>query len=226
MENVIKHFNEEAQIYDINIQNLIPYYNKMLEAILVSLPFKKGEKIEVIDFGCGTGTIAKAMKIKYPEAFISCLDIAENMLKVAEDKLRQLNNITYIHSDVDCFEFDKSYDLMVSSLALHHLRTDESKYKFYKKCYDNLKPGGLFFNADVVLASSDALQKVYMKRWIDFMRKNVSEEEIENVWLPTYYNEDCPVKLTDHLKWMYEIGFKEVDVIWKYYNFAVYTGKK
>jgi tRNA (cmo5U34)-methyltransferase len=30
----------------------------------------------------------------------------------------------------------------------------------------------------------------------------------------------------DHLKWLKKVGFKDVDVIWKYYNFGVYGGIK
>ncbi len=30
----------------------------------------------------------------------------------------------------------------------------------------------------------------------------------------------------DQLAWLAEIGFTDVDVVWKYYNFAVYGGRK
>ena len=226
MEHVKKHFNDEATIYDINIKNLIPYYNQMVEAIISSIPYEKTKRIKVIDFGCGTGTISKAVKMKYPDAEITCVDIAENMLEVAKDKLKEYDDINYVLADFQSFELDKKYDLVVSSLALHHLTTDKCKQNLYLKCYENLNQNGYFFNADVVLASSDMLQQVYMDKWIEYMKRNVSEEEVQNTWLPTYYNEDCPAKLADHIKWLAEIGFKDVDVIWKYYNFAVYCGRK
>lgn len=38
--------------------------------------------------------------------------------------------------------------------------------------------------------------------------------------------EDRPAKLIEQLNWLAEIGFTDVDVIWKYYNFAVYGGLK
>ena len=58
------------------------------------------------------------------------------------------------------------------------------------------------------------------------MRKHVSEEEIDNKWLPKYREEDKPAKLMNQLQWLVDIGFIETDVIWKYYNFAVYGGRK
>ncbi len=63
-----------------------------------------------------------------------------------------------------------------------------------------------------------------MEKWKSFMKKHVSEEEIENRWLPQYREEDRPAKLMDQMTWLSDIGFTQVDVVWKYYNFAVYGG--
>ena len=65
-----------------------------------------------------------------------------------------------------------------------------------------------------------------MKKWIEYMKKNVSEEEINTKWLPKYYKEDSPAIMGQHIKWLEEIGFRDADIIWKYYNYAVYGGYK
>ena len=93
-------------------------------------------------------------------------------------------------------------------MALHHLITDCEKKSFYKKIYNGLNYNGCFFNADVILASNDLLQNKYIIKWIDFMKKNVSQEEIENKWIPKYKEEDKPAILLDQIKWLEEIGFK------------------
>jgi len=58
------------------------------------------------------------------------------------------------------------------------------------------------------------------------MSRSVPGEEIEGKWIPKYQDEDHPAKLTDHLAWMVEIGFADVDVIWKYFSLAVFGGIK
>ena len=65
-----------------------------------------------------------------------------------------------------------------------------------------------------------------MYQWRAFMRRNISDDEIENKWIAKYHVEDHPAKLVDQLAWLTEIGFAEVDVVWKHYNFAVYGGVK
>lgn len=227
MENRIKnHFENEAKEFDEIIVKLIPYYNQIVDAMVDAIPFPNDRDIKVIDLGCGTGTISKKVLEKYPKAKITCVDIAEKMLEIAKYKLGDSENFRYISGDFNSFEFDDTYDVIVSSLALHHLATDEDKNKFYGKIYETLNEGGVFYNSDVVLGSSDYLIQMNMGKWKEFMIKNEGLEKVENKWLPNYYAEDSPCSLMKHLKMLEENRFKEVDVIWKYYNFSVYGGKK
>jgi tRNA (cmo5U34)-methyltransferase len=227
IDEVKKHFEQEAEEFDEIILKLIPFYEEMVEALVTAIPFATEKQIKVMDLGCGTGTVAKKIKEKFPKAQITCLDLAEEMIKMTKLKLKDH------HEDVTCyvedfyeFEFKKDYDVIVSSLALHHLVTNEDKKMFYEKIYNSLAPGGVFYNGDVVLAANDELQDVYMRKWVDYMQQSCSRDEIESKWLPKYRAEDNPAKLIEQIKWLEEIGFEDVDVIWKYYNYAVYGGRK
>jgi tRNA (cmo5U34)-methyltransferase len=226
MEKVKNHFKEEAQEYDRIIKNLIPYYHQMVEAIVSTLPFEYSANIEVLDLGCGTGTVSRAVKDAFPKAYLTCLDIADNMLQMARLKLADASETIYVNSDFYHFNFNKQYDAVVSSLALHHLVTVEDKLDFYKKIYFGITTGGIFINADVVLASTDIHQQRYMEHWKSFMCRNVSREEVENKWIPKHYEEDIPASMMEHFDMLKEAGFNTVDVVWKYYNFAVYIAAK
>jgi len=52
------------------------------------------------------------------------------------------------------------------------------------------------------------------------------KEEVENKWIPKYYEEDRPVSMMEHLDMLNKAGFKIMDVVWKYYNYAVYMAIK
>jgi tRNA (cmo5U34)-methyltransferase len=224
MEQVRQHFEEEAQEFDRIIVALIPDYAQMAKALVAALPFDSEALIKVLDLGCGTGTVALSILRAFPNAHLTCLDLAENMIAMARAKLRAYPDVRYVLGDFKDFSGD--YDAVVSSLALHHIQTDDAKQSFYRRIYDALRPGGAFYNGDVVLASSDFLQDIYMEQWRAFMSRSVPETEIETKWIPKYYAEDHPAKLTDQLVWLTDIGFVGVDVIWKRYNFAVYGGVK
>jgi tRNA (cmo5U34)-methyltransferase len=224
MDKIKQHFEEEARDFDRIILTLIPDYPQMVEALVAGLPFESDAPVRVIDLGCGTGTVSQAVLHAFPNAHVTCLDLAENMIAMAEYKLARHPHIRFIASDFATF--DGEYDAVISSLALHHIATDEDKKRLYHRIYARLRPGGIFYNADVVLASSDLLQATYMRQWRAFMRRNISDEEIEGKWIPKYQAEDRPAKLLDQLAWLKGIGFADVDVLWKRYNFAVYGGAK
>jgi tRNA (cmo5U34)-methyltransferase len=84
-------------------------------------------------------------------------------------------------------------------LALHHIETDSEKKEFYTKIFKILTNSGQFINADVVLATTDYQQNINMNRWIDYMNRSVSTEEILNKWIPSYKAEDRPSKLIDQM---------------------------
>lgn len=225
MENRIKnHFEEEAIKYDGIIIKLIPYYKEMVQAIIATIPFQSDQEIDIIDLGCGTGTISHTIQQQYTHAKFTLVDIAENMLKIAEQKLGK--SCTYINSDLNSFDFDKQYDVIVSSLALHHLETDSDKQLFYNKIYKALKDGGIFINGDVIKAQTDKLQNTFIEKWVAYMNRSVDIKEINGKWLPNYYAEDRPIPLMRHLEMLKDADFKDIDVVWKYYGFSVYKGGK
>lgn len=224
LERVKTHFEEEANEFDIIIKKLIPHYDEMVDILVSMIPFSTLSQFSMIDLGCGTGTISKAVQEKFSNVDITCVDIAEKMLEIASVKLN--GNISCIQADFDTFEFSGKFHLITSSLALHHLETDSDKLEFYKKIYSSLVDGGMFINIDVVLGCDSTTQNIYIEKWKEFMSKNVSEAEIMDKWIPKYYAEDQPTQLTTHLDMLRECGFSCIDVVYKYYNYAVYMAKK
>lgn len=226
MEKVKQHFEAEAQTFDTLIRRLIPYYEQMLDALVSALPFEPSQAIRVIDLGCGTGTISRRIKDVYPQAQITCVDIAENMLKIAQMKLGESEAVRYQLANFEDYEFDAAYDVVVSSLAIHHLVSEHDKFRFYQKIYACLNPGGVFYNADIILGSNSHLQQCYMEKWQEYMLLEIAVEEVEQKWIPQHYAEDHPASLMSQMDWLRDLGFVHIDVIWKYYNFAIYGGYK
>lgn len=196
----------------------------MVEAIVSSLPFRNSDAIRVIDLGCGTGTAAARVLSAFPNAHMTCLDVAENMIAVAQAKLGAYPQVKWVVGDFDAVESRGPFDAVVSSLALHHLPSDSDKRDFFGRVRARLRPGGAFYNGDVVLGSTEFLQSVNMANWRTFMRRSVPEADIDGNWIPRYYAEDRPAQLVKQLDWLQQAGFVGVDVVWKRSNFAVYGG--
>jgi tRNA (cmo5U34)-methyltransferase len=225
MKQVKDHSEEEAEIFDELIKTLIPFYDDMVESLILALPFHRGKKIKVLDLGCGTGNISKGVKERFSNAQITCVDMAENMIQIAKSKLAPYSDIEFKVADFRDLNFQEDYDAVISSLALHHLRPEEQE-SFYHRIKGFLKEGGVFYNADNITGTSSHLNQIYIDKWVDFILETHTQEEVEKIWLPKHREEDSPSPLRSHIQWMEEAGFRDVDVMWKHYYFGVYGGKK
>ena len=220
-------YDNEADAFDYVIPNLIPFYSEIYNILTDSIPFNQYANLKILDIGCGTGTLAKILKEKFPNAKITCLDFSSNMLKVAKSKLTEYrDDINFLMGDFSKFDLKNKYDVVVSSFALHHIPSDEQKISMYKKIYESLNFNGIFYNADLVLGSSSHIKNLNLQKWKEHILGYFEEIEALDKLLPKYQADDNPSVLFTHLKWLDNVGFKEIETIWKYYNFAIYGGRK
>ncbi|MDD5634669.1 MAG: methyltransferase domain-containing protein, partial [Candidatus Omnitrophica bacterium] len=123
------------------------------------------------------------------------------------------------------FDYRGKYDVIVASLVLHHVEEKE-KTRFYRKIYNSLSKNGVFLCVDIFLSRNSHLQKLHMDKWRSFMRANGLPKKKINEMISRHQREDRPVVFEDELAIMRKAGFRHVDVVQKYYNFALYGGVK
>lgn len=220
-------FEEKAKEFDSTIPLIIPFYNKIFDILIESIPFQRETPIRILDIGCGTGTLALILKNQFPFSHITCVDFAENMIKIAKSKLEKFDNsIEFCTGDFNKYCAAEKYDLIVSCFALHHIPTDEEKIQTYQNIFNHLKENGVFFVADIVLGSNKHIDDLNSAKWKDFLYKNFTPNVIEKELLPVYQAGDNPSSLFKHFMWLKSAGFQEIEAIWKYFNFAVFGGKR
>jgi tRNA (cmo5U34)-methyltransferase len=88
-----------------------------------------------------------------------------------------------------------------------------------------LKDGGIFVNADQVLGATPAIEAEYQRRWREKILGS-SLSGVEKSAALERMKMDRPATLADNLRWLRDCGFRDVDVFYKYYNFAVMAGRK
>ena len=223
-KQVDEKFNEVAAEFDTLMAKIIPDYQLFQQTLVDVLPYESETKFRVIDLGCGTGNIGKLIADKFPNAEIICVDFSEEMLKSARCKIG--DRAEYIQADFNDFEFPGQFDAVVSSLALHHLESDADKEHFYEMMYAAMNDGGVHLNFENVLSDCEEVQSYCIDRWRQYMQQSFSDEEIDNVWLAGYYDDDHPITLAKHGEIMRRVGFRSFDVILKEHNFALLYYRK
>lgn len=220
-------FDKLAEGYDKSIRQRYLHYDQMVMALVEAIPFEPNRPIRVLDLGCGTGTLAKAIRNKFPESAITCLDCSESMLALARKKLSGSAPTSFLLGDFLSSDYRGPFEVVVSCMAFHMVTSDEDKKNIYRKIHACLVRGGTFYNADLRLGASPYLAQLFFKDMINQMRVGkVPEEEIQAHWLPDALTKDHPATLESHLRWLAEIGFFNLDVVWANNTLAVWGGSK
>ncbi|RAP74933.1 class I SAM-dependent methyltransferase [Paenibacillus montanisoli] len=216
-------FNETAAVYDGQRRKLIPCFDDFY-GIAAALAETETEAPSILDLGAGTGLLSSFLLQRYPQAKLTLIDLSDNMLDIARKRFKDVPGVTYRCEDYTKFAAECSFDLIVSGLSIHHL-SDEDKRVLYKASYANLKPGGVFINADQVLGHTpyvDALYKTDWKRKVE--ASGLSAAEIAAAYERTKL--DRMAGLQTQLDWLEQASFADVDCVYKYYNFVVMVGRK
>ena len=104
---------------------------------------------DVLDFGCGTGTLALLVKQGYPPAHVRGLDVDEIMIGAARRKA--VAHGLPVHLDQyegGRFPYpDASFDRVLSSFVFHHL-DDLSKKTALREIRRVLRPAGELYLVD------------------------------------------------------------------------------
>jgi|SRR3989344_1230006 len=133
-------------IYDFFV--VLLGYGKTHKITVINLLNLKSED-NLLDVGCGTGTLLTLAKEKYPNTDMIGVDIDSEVLSIARRKSQKANlKIEYVEASSAKLPFaDESFNVVVSSLVFHHLPTD-IKIQTIKEIYRVLKRNGRFLLAD------------------------------------------------------------------------------
>ncbi|GAB7388612.1 class I SAM-dependent methyltransferase [Bacillaceae bacterium] len=222
-QEVREKFDEIARRYDEQRRKLIPCFDDFYQ-IPVSVASVDTDAPNILDIGAGTGLFSSFMLQRYPRAKVTLIDLSENMLAIAKERFRRRSNVRYITGDYTKYKFGGTFDLVISSLSIHHL-TDEEKRDLYRYVFSIMNENGIFLNADQVLGSTPYLENLYKTDW----KRNVeasglSREEILAAYERTKL--DKMSTLEQQLAWLKDAGFADVDCIYKSFNFVVLFARK
>lgn len=224
MKSSVKHlFDIVAQDYDMQRKQLIPCFDDFYGMALDLMESSK-DTPHILDLGAGTGLLSGMLLQKYPNARLTLMDISEKMLRMARPIFAGTDQVQYVVGDYTKHAFTSSYDMIISSLSIHHL-THADKKNVFGTVYKMLEPGGLFINADQVQGKTPETDAYYRERWLDAIHRSGLSDEAISASIERR-KVDINAKLDDQLLWLEEAGFSVVDCMYKYLDFAVFYAQK
>jgi tRNA (cmo5U34)-methyltransferase len=219
-------FNSSINYYDDWMRKALPNYDDIFKTALEIIPFPIDSPIDVLDLGAGTGLFSKHVFEKYPNAKFLLYDLADKMIAVAKDRFHSYpQQFEFMIGDYRTLQIEREYDLVISSLSIHHL-TNNEKQELFHSIYGVLRKPGLFINIDQIHGETDYLRDLYWNHWlVQVKQAEQSEDRIqESIDRRTKYDRDA--LLTDQLLWLKESGFINVDCVYKNFFVGVFFAMK
>ncbi len=219
-------FNRTVEYYDSWIRKAVPGYDDLFAAAKELIPWASDAAIDVLDLGAGTGLFARQVLEKCPQGRFVLWDVAGKMLDVARERFRDRpDQFSYVVDDYRNLRDAESFDLVISSLSIHHLE-DREKSDLFRRVYAVLRDGGVFIDIDLIRGPTASLEEFYWNNWLGKIRRaGASEEEIQ-AGIERRVAFDKEALLEEQLLWLREAGFTDVDCVYRNFKMGLFLGVK
>jgi tRNA (cmo5U34)-methyltransferase len=187
----------------------------------------------VLELGCGDGRLTEALLRALPGTHLTAIDAAPEMLGLARGRLAPFAGRAELRRSriEDAGNWAPGgYGAVVTSLAMHHL-DDPAKQAAYRDIATALCPGGAFVLADMFRPTGDPALALAAEQWDAEVRhagQAASDAFTQAQWNTFRFPDpvDMPATIRDHLHWLEQTGFTEIDVAWAYAGHAVLHARR
>jgi tRNA (cmo5U34)-methyltransferase len=186
------HFHPDA--YIALMESELPDYYRLQDETAAAAGAGASRLLEL---GTGTGETALRVLRRHPGAALVGVDVSEDMLVVARERLPGADlRVARLEDPLPAGPFD----LVFSARCIHHL-DGPGKADLFRRAAEVLEPGGRFVIGDVVVPDDPA-----------------------DAVTPLSPDYDLPSRVDEQLAWLAEAGFA-ADVVWRARDLAVFLGR-
>lgn len=196
---------------------------------------------DVLDLCCGEGLLTEALLRALPGVTVHAYDGSESMLETTRRRSEAADRLRTRVIDLaarDWREFDPPLRAVVSSLAIHHL-DDAGKRALFADLRAALAPGGVFVLADVIRPTTAIGHEVAARMWDEEVERRALALDGTKAGYEAFRRADWnhfrhevldpidqPSTVAEHLTWLQEAGFRDVDLHWMMAGQVLLSGWK
>lgn len=215
----------------------IPYAGVQFDIVERVLRAYNIEILRLLDLGSGDGIATAAMMDRFSVKEAVLVDFSEPMLEAARQRFAASGaDVHIVFGDMVVRDWladvgpSAPFDMVISRYAIHHL-SHERKRSLYADVFDLLRLGGMFINIEHVASPNLEYQAAFDGMLVDGIHGLAADRQTREDAERAYRNRQdaetnilAPVE--DQCTWLREIGFTDVDCMFKALELAVFGGRR
>ncbi len=217
-------FNDRVvSVFDDMVTRSVPFYIEMQRMMTEIARDVVAPGTKVYDLGCSTGTTFMNLdRVLPPDVGFVGIDNSEPMLEQCRENLDAAGvtrDVELRYGDLNAHIEIEDSSLVVLCLTLQFVRP-LYRERLVRSIYEQLRPNGAVLLIEKVLGESSMFNRLFIDYYYDFKRRNeYSEMEISQK-REALENVLIPYKLDENRELLRDVGFRYVDVFFKWYNFT------
>ena len=219
-------FDEEvAGVFDDMLNRSVPFYKENLKLQIEILKNFLKEGDLVIDLGSSTGTFLIELGKKIEGLNLTGIDNSPAMINKAKQKAKAFGSTAqFIEADFLEYEFINP-KAVIANYTVQFIRPLKRE-KLIQKIYNSLKKDGIFLMSEKLITENKKLNKIMIDIYYDF-KKNMGYSEYEIAQKrEALENVLIPYTMQENIEMLKNAGFKDIDVIFRWNNFATFMAFK
>ena len=218
-------FDKLATEYDAAIKRCVPRYDEMQATMVGYLP-EYNQPPRILELGAGTGALTHKVANRFPGSDICTVDLSTQSLDICARRVGEIATTEKLVADMRSLDFaDESFDIIVSSIAIHHLTSPE-KQGLFSNCYKWLRPGGIISYCDQFGAPTPEVYNANLDHWHRIALSKGATEQEWLAWMEHQEQHDYHDTLSDQMDWLKQSGFSSIDCQWRNLLWTVLTARK
>ena len=213
---------ETAAVFDDMLDRSVPFYTEVQRMIAEMVGDLAVDQTNIFDLGCSTCRTFRLLENLVQDVTFIGIDDSAAMLARADQELQQAGfkrRYELRHQDLHQELRLENASVILLSLTLQFVRP-LYRERLMQAVYNGLNHQGALILVEKVLSRETLVNRLFIKYYHDLKRRNgysdieiaQKREALENVLVP--------YRLDENEQLLRSVGFTQIEVFWKWYNFC------